>query len=468
MNKIKLPIFVFIGLSVVLLVFLLIFEKRDSFKIFPDQNKMGIEVFQKDKIEHTQLNWIGRWENEGKITEFEKSIAINAEFLNQKVAVNLKYLSEIGNQSTSILITEEITKMLLTSSNKWDIIWFDEVIYNEVGKKLNDKNWGEKFLVNFENIPGFKESHKDFIFKNKDKTANCLNGNIFGPYIEGNYYVIWYNSEITKKIGIKIKETGMTLSDLLDYVEVIQSYNKKYNTYYAPLYESSDKFSLELLFQNLYLSEIGGEINKSNGINVAALRKTLEAFEQLGKYSPLIKSHLKNNWFNTRSLVLNNKAVFYIAGLEMYNHWNIIDEAKAIKMKPAELPVFKNGDYLLGHFYPTWAIIKDSPNKELAINLMLQLSNKEIAKKWNNISLCPTGLEEGVINDFIVKSDPAFREIMEKKYNFNVHYYPLASYLNGKMDKVLLKNLNDNLRNILTGKITANDALNNLMQNLNN
>ncbi|MFC2137547.1 hypothetical protein ACFLTE_05165 [Bacteroidota bacterium] len=467
MGKYRLPVILLLGLIIILLVILLVAEKQEKNKVVPDQNKLGLEVFQKNKATYKQINWIGRWENEGNKENFQKDLANNYEFLHQNLIINLTNPSEIGDKPEDEIITDIIVKMIETSTYSWDIVWINEVIYKNVAARINDLSWGKKYLVNFENIPGFKQAHNNFIFNNKSVIAADFNNQIFGPYIEGNYFVLWYNAELTEKIGIEIKETGMSFNDFLDYIDVIQKYNSKYNTNYAPIYESNDKLLMELLFQNLYLSEIENEIDRSDKLKLQALRKTLEAFEELGQKKPLIKSHVKNDWFETRRMVLDNKAVFYVSGLEMYNHWKSIDEDKASKMKPVELPVFRENDFVLGYFYPTWSVLKGSPNEELAVDILLNISNRETGKYWQNISMNPTGLKTPEIADFFKNDEISFIDKIENKYNYNVYYYPVASYLTGEMNNRTHQLLTTDLREILNGDKTADEAFNNLLNNLN-
>ena len=462
MGKYRLPVILFFGLIIVFLIILLLIEKKEKNIIIPDQDKLGIEVYQKNKAKHKQINWIGRWENEAEKCNFEKNIANNYEFFHHNLVINLKYPSQINNKPANELMTDIIVNMIETSTYSWDIIWINEKIYKNVAGRINDNNWGEKYLVNFENIPGFKQSHNKYIINNKSVIANNFNNQIYGPYVEGNYIVLWYNSELTDKIGIKIKETGINFYDFIDYIDLIQEYNSKNNTNYAPLYESSDKLLTELLFQNLYLSEIGHNINQPDDLKLQALRKTFESFEELGKRKPLIKSHLKNKWNKTRGLVLDNKAVFYISGLEMYNYWKIIDEEKACKMKPAELPSFKEKKFILGYFYPTWSVFKGSPNKTLAIDILLSVANTETAKNWKNLAMNPTGLKTPESLDFYRNDDIGFVEKIERKYNYNMYYYPGASYLTGKIDHIVYTQLNKNIREILNGDIMAAEAFNNI------
>ncbi|NJK87330.1 MAG: hypothetical protein HC906_16445 [Bacteroidales bacterium] len=143
---------------------------------------------------------------------------------------------------------------------------------------------------------------------------------------------------------------------------MVKEYNTKNNSHIAAIYESYDwRTTGNFLFQHLFKSAIN---DPSQTISLSfsqkkeeALRKTLNAFEELGKYQPIISSHNENQWFETRDYMLNDSCLFYINGSWMYSHWKSIDSDKFKKILPAELPVFQKVNYYLGGYMPTWGVL---------------------------------------------------------------------------------------------------------------
>ena len=89
-----------------------------------------------------------------------------------------------------------------------------------------------------------------------------MNGMITGPYIEGFYQPFFYNKTLTDKIGLKIKDRGMTFDDLLSYFKAVSDYNKKNGTDISILYDAGDAKggigygpSTWNIFQSLFRSE---------------------------------------------------------------------------------------------------------------------------------------------------------------------------------------------------------------------
>ncbi|MEA3514742.1 MAG: ABC transporter substrate-binding protein [Nanoarchaeota archaeon] len=429
------------------------------------KKRTGIEETQQQP-EH-KVNWIGHWFTEHDRETLVREVKSDFEMMNPDIEANLKFPSQIMGFRSKPEEAKLIADMIRTGNIEWDVVWIDTMIYQYVAEKLNDSQWGEKYLVNFEDVPSFKETQKSFIINDpiyKKQTGDI----IVGPYIEGTYYLIGYNQDVAKKMGIEIKQYGMTFDDLLSYVKQVYEYNQEHNTNVAAFYESKDRTTLEMLFQSLVKSELKDfDIAKkeigSEEKNAAVL-KTFQAFEEMGKYNPLIDSYKENIWFQTRHLVLNDECLFYVCGTWGYSHWMGIDERKIKKMVPAELPVFNKVNYYLGTFVPTWAVMKDSPNKEEAIKLLMFWSRPPVAEKWVRYAKAPTGLVGQI--SIPGTADDQFDQFLAKitdKHGSNVHYSANAGYILGEENRLLQKDINEKLIQLLTGEITAQQAYDDIM-----
>lgn len=430
-------------------------RKRDDFNRTSEQTKKN-------------LNWMGHWLTEYGREDLLRDIAQDFEFLNPDIDINLKYPQQIMGVRSPEETGKFIADMIKTGNIEWDVVWLDHSIYQHVADKLDDPQWGKKHLVDFEKVPGFKATQKLFILDDPQYREQT-GGIIVGPYIEGYYLAITYNKDVSKKLGIEIKQYGMTFEDLLEYVKEVEEYNHRNNTSIAAFYESNDFITTELLFQNLLKSELGNfsdakEETGSERKN-AALLKTFQAFEELGKYNPLIESHKNNTFFRTRHLVLDDECLFFVNGIWMYSHWMGIDEEKTKKMIPAELPVFQKVDYYPGSFIPTWAVMKDSPNRDEAIKLLMFWSRPQVAEKWVRYAKAPTGLA-GHMSTSDTGNDPfeQFQAQITEKYGGNIHYSANAGYILGEKNRLLQQNINKQLIELLDGNVSAQQAYNEIMK----
>jgi ABC-type glycerol-3-phosphate transport system substrate-binding protein len=78
------------------------------------------------------------------------------------------------------------------------------------------------------------------------------NGMIPGPYLEGQYWALWFNKKVAEKVGIEIKQFGMTFDDFAGYLKAIYQYNQSNpDDYVIPLYESYVWETTMLLALNL-------------------------------------------------------------------------------------------------------------------------------------------------------------------------------------------------------------------------
>ncbi|MBE9582446.1 MAG: carbohydrate ABC transporter substrate-binding protein [Proteobacteria bacterium] len=415
-----------------------------------------------------RVNWMGHWLHEHDRETIVQEVAQDFELMNPDIDVNLKYPQQIMGVRSKYVAAKYIVRMIKTGNIEWDVIWLDDRIYQHVAEELDDPQWGKKHLVNFEEVDGFTQTQKPFIIKDsiyREQTG----GMIVGPYIEGYYNVIYYNKDVAKQIGIKIKHAGMTYDDLLSYVVAVDQYNQEHNTNIAAFYECNDFLSSQILFQNLFKSQLSDfdKAKKEVGSDEknAALLKTFQAFEELGKYNPLIDSHNGNVWFKTLYLPLSDKCLFFINGIWMYSHWMGIDEEKTIKMIPAELPVFQKTNYYLGGYIPTWAVMKDAPNRDEGIRLLMFWSTPLVAEKWVRYAKAPTGLV-GHLSTSDTANDQfeQFQAKITNRYGSNVHYSTNAGYIFGERNRLLQNDLDKIIIQLLDSEITAQQAYDEIVE----
>jgi len=414
-----------------------------------------------------EVNWMGHWLGNYDREPLLREVAQNFELMNPDIQLNLKFPQQIMGFRSKQETAKYIAKMIRTGNIEWDVIWMDDQIYQYTSEELDDPRWGEKYLVNFEEVPGFKATQKSFIVDDPVYRKQ-IGGMIVGPYIEGYYHAIYYNQDVAEKMGIEIKQYGMTVDDLLGSVKQVSKYNQEHNTNTAAFSETKDWTMVEILFQNLFKSELQNFSKTKEEVGSdeknAALLKSFQVFEELGRYDPLIDSHKDDIWYQTRHLVLDGKCLFYIHGIWMYSHWMGIDEEKTKKMIPCELPVFQPVDYYSGGFVPTWAVMKDAPNKEEAIKLVMSWSTPRVAEKWVRTTKMPTGLFGEVSSTGLEDTQfDKFQAEITDKYGSNVHYSANAGYIFGEENQDLSIELEEKLVQLLNGEITAQVAYDEIM-----
>jgi hypothetical protein len=408
------------------------------------------------------INWMGHWYKADKRYDLVLEMKRDFSFRNQNTRVNLQFPEQIVGTNDKVVVAHLIVEMIKRKKFDWDIVWMDNHIYQFVAEELDDPFWGRKHLVNFEEVPGFVQSQKPFIIEDP-AYRNQTGGILVGPYIEGYYYALYYNRDLAAKMGIQVKPFGMTFDDLLGYVQAAARYNQNATDKIPIFFDAYDLPSMEALFQNLVKSWLADysatTTEQGSPRKLAAMYKGFQAFEELGKYRPLIPSYATNAWFLTRDVPLNDKALFYISGTWMYSRWRDIDVAKSAKMVPTELPVFKPVDYCLGGVIPTWAVMKDSPHRDAAVRLVMSMSTPTIAERWVQYTKTPTGLA-GDFSKATVGSDvyEVYQRTMSEKYGSRVQYSFNASYLLGKKNNLLQKDIVDVLWKLLEGKMTADQA----------
>jgi hypothetical protein len=414
-----------------------------------------------DGARHT-INWMGHWYKADKRFDLVLEMKRDFSFRNQDTNVNLQFPEQIVGTNDKVVVARLIVEMIKRKKFDWDIVWMDNHIYQFVAEELNDPFWGRKHLVNFEEVPGFIQSQKPFIIEDP-AYRNQTGGILVGPYIEGYYYALYYNRDLAAKMGIQVKPFGMTFEDLLGYVKAAARYNQNAKDKIPVFFDAYDLPSMEALFQNMVKSWIDDytatTTERSSKQKLAAMYKGFQAFEELGKYRPLIPSYATNAWFLTRDVPLNDKALFYISGTWMYSRWRDIDVAKSAKMVPTELPVFKPVNYGLGGVITTWAVMKDSPHREAAVRLVMSMSTPKVAEKWVQYTKTPTGIA-GDFSKATMGSDvyEVYQRTLSEKYGSRVQYSFNAAYLLGKKNSLLQKDIVDVLWKLLEGKMTADQA----------
>ncbi len=382
-------------ISGVLILTIFISCKREKVS----ENGKTIEVKEK-----SQINWIGHWKGEGKREQLVREVANEYEFINQDVKVNLQFpenvyfFSSANGQSSDNEEVKFIAEQITSSHPKWDIIRLKDH-YPRVAAYLKDPEWGKKYLVDFSEFPDFKEKHQSFVFNKEYKDAN--GGITIGPYNEGFYYAIWYNKVLAAKMGIQIKQFGMTPDDFISYIKAAHEYNKSHGTNIIPMFEEGSWIISPMLVNTMFYSLVGdyNEIvnPEYNPKKLEYLEKVLNVFEEIAKYDPLPRDREKVVWASTFNYLLDGQCLIYAQGSWMYTIWDGIDKVKLRNIVPAELPTFTvNNPAYIGGYKACWAVPENAPHKEEAIKLLKFWASSGISEKWARYTKCPTAVKGNI------------------------------------------------------------------------
>lgn len=413
------------------------------------------------------VHWMARWKGEGAREDLVLEVAKEFEATHPNIKLDLQFYQDLGLNS-ELDIANVTAEMIESGDITWDVILINTGQYQRVGDLLDDPQWIKKNIVDLSAEPGFRESQKDFIFDDPQYLGE-FNGIFIGPYIEGFYCMLWYNKKMADEMGIQVKQYGMTIEDFLGYVEQVETYNQEHGSDIQALYEAKDWRTTEYMFQQLTKSAIGdlAAIRQlaASEEKKAALKRTLEAFEDLSQHHVLDEDYDENVWFDTRNKPLDGEALFYVNGAWMYNHWMGVDENKTYDMMPAELPVFEPVDFYIGSYTPQFAIMKDSPNKEAAIELLRFWSRPQVAEKWIRYTKSPTGIK-GHLSTSDVEEDQfeSFQRTINDKYGGNLHFSDNTGWLLGDENKLLGPLVNEEFIKVLAGEKTAQEAYDAIME----
>jgi ABC-type glycerol-3-phosphate transport system substrate-binding protein len=286
-----------------------------------------------------------------------------------------------------------------------------------------------------------------------------------GPLLEGVTYILFVSDEVKKKVGLEVKELDMTSDDFLQYAKAVANYNETHSDKVTFL--SSQLGSvLNILFSQLVLSSYGKNEPGMREEGLAAVEKAYNYLEELSKYKPFEQfgGYAGDTWDASKRALHEDKFLFSMQPTWIYLLWEKSNPGGVKKLIPCEIPSMNGGvsPYYFGFYQFIFVVPKHAKNREGAEKFIEFISSSETADKWIGYSKCPTGLASGIsYTDFGQnKFDIFFRHIQEK-YGNNQKDINLSNYL-FKTDKTINFSVNE----VITGKMSAKEALNNVMKQI--
>jgi len=405
------------------------------------------------QISVKQLNIISHWQGEGKRERIIKDFCREYEFENQQLLINMKYPNDIY----SVKNADFITNLIRNHSKDWDIVLITDS-YNEINNNLNNPNWAKENLVDFSKIPEFVRNTRQELMTESLKKK--WGGIVPGPIIEGQYWALWSNKNVADKVGIDIKQFGMTFDDFMHYIKLVNDYNNSNSgTKLIPLFDHSDwQTSFVLAFQ-LYTSLLSNIKDEtyiiSNDEKLQLWYQTLKALETLAQYNVFGEGKQFSTWSQSNQTLVEEECLFYINGSWMYNIWEEYDRERLKNCIPNEMPVLKPVNIFPGTYIAPWGVLKSAKNKKEAVNFLLALNSSDIAEQWVKDTKCPTGIK-GSLTDVFFDADhfENFTHHIQTTYKGNGYSFEeLARFLPGANQTGLY------FMEVMSGEMNAEEAL---------
>lgn len=417
---------------------------------------------QSENHEAKQVRFIGQWLNEGKREKLVRDFTRKYSFQNQDIDIVLKFPEEVYYDRTDLYSNQTwVADLMIKENPGWDIVRINDQ-YESITQICADSAWAKKYFVDFSTIPEFRRNTATHLLS--DEVKERWGGVIPGPFVEGQYWALWSNAEVAKKVGIEIKQFGMTADDFVSYIKAVDTYNKNNpGDYITPLHEASDWQTTFPIFFHLYMSAINdpkGSLNKSvTEEKLNAWYKTLQVFEQIAAYKPLNPEWRNSGWSDSRFDLINEQCLFYSNGSWMYNIWNEEDEIATLNCYPNEYPVFQNMNLYPGGYLIMWGVLKNSPNRDAAVDFLLKMNTPDVAEMWVQYTKCPTGIK-GKLTDVSFGTDQfeTFSNHIQSKYGSNTYRTSeeMSEFALGSTD------ISTYYRRVMEGDLTAYEAIANI------
>lgn len=415
-----------------------------------------------------RLRWIGHWLGEDRREDLVREIKREYEFLHPGTEVDLVFNKELAGPEADHKrkAAAEIVRMVRTGKIDWDVVFLDVAVFEFVSEALGGTSWAARHLVDFAAVPGFLESQEEFI-RAEPRYRERMGGIFTGPWIENYLHNLWYNTEVARRAGIVVKERGMTAEDLVGYAEQLARHNRERGTSTAFLKLSSWN-RVDALFEQLFKSQfddfaaaVAPPFSEEKG---RAFLATLEIFERLSRHQPLLNAgwqRLTSDDFK-RQFLLEDDALFIVGGTFMYSQFRGVSRAAAEKARPVEDPRVRRANGLVGDYTPAFAVMRDSPHRDAAVDLVMSWAQPKNANKWvrytKNLTGCRSFMTELGADEAGSFDDVYERYLVDMKTKHRglpVMNFRGLSVVFGERNPVPVVELRERLAAILEGRLTA-------------
>jgi ABC-type glycerol-3-phosphate transport system substrate-binding protein len=342
---------------------------------------------------------MGHWKNEGRREVLVREVLDEFSYTHPNLKVSFQFATDILAEKSQHAAGLYIAEMIRSGNLEWDVIWLDPMIYHYVAEELGDWEWGRRHLVDFSGDLTMESAHKPALVEGPE--AHRFTGGVFpGPYVEGFFWSVWYNKEVAERVGLDVRETGMSAEDLVGYVGKVHAYNQQAGEPIAALVDYASSGATARLFYSLYLSAVHGEVDSADqSIVDAAQQRVLSVFEKMGGFGPPAPLLSTDSWIAAVQVLMEGRALFFCDASWCYTTLEKMDPVQLKNLRPAQIPEFADGyHHTVGGYISTWAVLKNASGRDAGIELMKFWSRPEIAEKWIRYTKSPTGLSGSLYN----------------------------------------------------------------------
>jgi hypothetical protein len=433
----------------------------------PENEKMDLKILS-EQTSKTTINFIGHWYGVGLREELVKNIAREYEFENQHINVNMKFPEEVYFKREDPLSNQKfVSKIIYEEKPEWDIIRINGQ-YNEVVEITGDPDWPRKHLVDFSQIEEFRNGTMPELLN--EKTKALWNGIIPGPFIEGQYWTLWVNKKVAQKVGIEVKQYGMTIDDFLGYLKAVYTYNVSHpNDKITSFFNCKDWPTIITLGIQLFASNFDNPAEFLNAElttkRLDAWEKTLQAVEQMAQYKPLNENWRNLKWNDSKVTMLEGNYLFLMNGSWMYNYWQSSDNNKVTDCMPTEVPVFKKTELYPAIYNVSFGVLKNAPHREEAIKFMLAMNKPSTSELWVRYTKSPSGIKGNLtglsfgVDQFENFSSHVQNTYKEYSYKMLENSWLILGSAHSKSPNYFTE--------VIEGELTAQEAMRLIRNNLN-
>ena len=416
-----------------------------------------------------RLNWIGHWKGEDLRERFVLEMKRDYEFLHPEVSVNLVFDADLPGSEPDhkLRSAQAIVDMITTGRIDWDVVYLDHGVFEHVADRLKDRSWTARHLVDFSQVPGFPASQEPFITADpryRERTGGILTG----PYTESYLMNLWYNTEVAAKTGVRVKERGMTFDDLVACAERLHRYNREHGT--AVTFVKLSAFNrTDTLFESLFRSQFDrlrrgrrARLHRGQGAGLPAHARGLRAARPLpaGREPGLAGPHdrgLAAADARRRRRALHHRGDVHVQPLPRRRPG--AGREDAARREPRAR---RHARVLVGDYTPVFAVMKNSPNRDVAVDFLMSWATPKNAERWVRYTKNLTGVR-GYLSDATSRQVDAFGDVYEKylvDMQKRTGARPIVNlrdptYVFGADTPVTVVELREKLAAILEGRLTA-------------
>lgn len=419
-----------------------------------------------ERPEQIEIKMVGQWLGQADREKFIREFVREYNFLHQDKKISMVFYEDlVGSDRGGQALNQWSAEQVMAEQSDFDLLMINNV--NNIVP--DDPEWAEKYLVDFSEIEEFRENTVDGLI---EEYKERWGGIIPGPLIEGYYYALWCNLNVAEKVGIEVKQTGMTFEDFKGYLKAVHEYNQtasEEDRIYG-IFEAGDWSTLVNVFNQLFLSVLDdNEAYFSDELTekkLQAWHETLKLLEELAPYNPLQPDWQSLAWDDSYPKMLNDKYLFFSNATWMYNFWQAEENENLFNIMPTEYPTIKPVDYYIGGYQIMWVVPKNAKHREEAIDILLAMNKPKVADKWGRYTKTSTGIKAQLTSSAMGGDHfENFITEIENKYGEN----KIALSGNNKYifnyDQRFTANM---AHEVLTGKMTADEAMETLRSKFTN